>query len=437
MATDEPDGDVEALKHSVEELEKENEALRRSEGDHATGKGKGKHRWKSISSWVLVVVACLLAVVSVFVVFVRNELLNTDTFVSTVTPLASNPAIQEAVANRVSQRLIAQTDVEQKVKNALPDRAGFLAVPITSGVQSATDQITLKLVESSAFQKLWAAAIRDSHKQLAALLTGSNEGALQSSNGEVTVDLTQIEAAAKKQLDAKGLTVFNKVPTYHGADLVLFRSTQLLRVQRLVKLLEKVALVLPIVALLCFAGSIILTENRRRGLVRAAVGLALSMALVLVVASVGRNQYLSSLLPSQPKDAATVVIDTVSAVLLDTIRTVMIVAALVAVGALIAGNAHLRSWLGNRGAPSWMTEGPVHGFAAAHRKGLQWGVLGLGLLLLVAWSNPTPLVAVVVVLVALGLVGLVGLFARRRPVPVATGHQAGDVPGAGVGSPKE
>ena len=40
--------------------------------------------------------ACILAVVSVLVVFARNEVLNTDAYVSTVAPLASNPAIQAA-----------------------------------------------------------------------------------------------------------------------------------------------------------------------------------------------------------------------------------------------------------------------------------------------------------------------------------------------------
>ena len=63
---------------------------------------------------------------------------------------------------------------------------------------------------------------------------------------------------------------------------------------------------------------------------------------------------------------------------------------------------------GQPAQPSWMTGGPVHDFAAAHRKGLQWGVLGLGLLLLVVWNQPTALVAIVVVLVALALVGLSG-----------------------------
>jgi hypothetical protein len=302
-----------------------------------------------------------------------------------VSPLASNPAIQSAVAKRVSQGLIAKTNVEQKVKNALPPRAGFLATPIASGLQTATDQITLRLVESQKFQELWVAANRASHKQLVALLTGSKEGAFQASKGQVTVDLTQIEAQAKKALDSKGITVFNRVPTFNGPKLVLFQSTQLVRLQRVTRLLNKLTLVLPIVTLLCFAGGIVLTKNRRRGLVRAATGLALSMALVLVVVvvSIARNQYLSSLDPSQSKAAAAAVIDAVSAVLRDTVRTVLLVAALIAVGSLIAGNARLRGWLANMHKPTWMTDGPVHGFVAVHRKGLQWGLLGLGLLILV------------------------------------------------------
>ena len=119
------------------------------------------------------VLACLLAVVSVLVVFVRNQLLNTDTYVSTVAPLATNPAIQAQVATRVSQELIAQTDLTPRVKHALPPKAGFLVTPITDEVQKATYSITLKLVQSPKFEQLWVGANRASHKQLVAVLTGS------------------------------------------------------------------------------------------------------------------------------------------------------------------------------------------------------------------------------------------------------------------------
>src|ERR1700722_19876030 len=100
------------------------------------GPDKGP-RWRRVSSWVLVVLACLLAVFSVVVVFARNQLLSTDACVSTVAPLATNPAIQTQVATRVSDELVARTDLNQRVKGALPNRAGFLVTPITDGVQSA------------------------------------------------------------------------------------------------------------------------------------------------------------------------------------------------------------------------------------------------------------------------------------------------------------
>ncbi len=433
MTPDDEGEGVEELQHTVEELRHENEALRASGRDAEAP----RHRGRRILSWVLLVLACILAVVSVFVVFARNQLLNTDTYVNTVAPLATNPAIQTQVAKQVSENLIARTNVQTRVKNALPTKAGFLATPITSGLETATNEIALKAVQSKQFYTIWVGANRSAHKQLVAVLTGSNEGSISSKNGKVTIDLSQVEVQVKKKLDAKGITVFDKIPAVKGLNFVLFQSTSLTKVQKLVKVLNDLAIVLPIIALLCFAGAVILTRNRRRGLVRAATGLALSMAVILVVLAVARNQYLSGLSPNQSVEANQAVISTVSAFLIDSIRTIMIVAALVAIGAILAGNAWIRSWMAARRWPRWMTEGPVHDFVAEHRRGLQWAVLGLGLLLVVVWSNPTTLVVVVVVLVTLAVVGLVGLLAGRRPSPTvaaATGAVQGPGQDAGTGS---
>jgi hypothetical protein len=414
-----PESEVVELQHEVEALRQQNDALRQHEGQLESH--RGRQRWKAILSWVLLLLACLLAVVSVLVVFARNEVLNTDSYVRTVTPLASDPAVQAAVAKRVSANLIEQTNLEQRVKNALPARAGFLATPITSGVENATDQIALKVVQTGQFQRLWVAANRRSHKQMVALLTGSTQSTFQAHNGEVSVDLTRIETQVKRALDARGITVFDKVPTLKGPNLVLLRSTQLAKIQRLTRALDRLALLLPIVTVLLFAAAVLLTRNRRRGLVRAAGGLALSMALVLVLAAVIRNQYLSSLLPSQSKAAAAAVFDALVALLLDSIRTIMIVAAIVALVALAVGNRWVRAQFHRPGRPGWLTDGPVARFLALHRKGLQWTVLGLGLVVLVVWTNPTAKVAVIVVLVTLALVGLVGLVAGRRPAYAVAG----------------
>ena len=116
-------------------------------------------RWRRIASWALVVLASLLAVVSVMVVFARNQLLNTDAYVSTVAPLATNPAIQTQIATRVSDGLVTRTDLSHRVKDALPAKAGFLVTPITTEVQNATYSIALKLVQSPNFEQLWVLSI--------------------------------------------------------------------------------------------------------------------------------------------------------------------------------------------------------------------------------------------------------------------------------------
>ena len=100
-----------------------------------TERGKGP-RWKRIVAWVLVVLACILSVLSAVSVFARNQLLNTDAYVNTVAPLASNPAIQTQVAKQVSENLISRTNVEARVKSALPSKAGFLAAPLTAELES-------------------------------------------------------------------------------------------------------------------------------------------------------------------------------------------------------------------------------------------------------------------------------------------------------------
>jgi hypothetical protein len=435
VTTEPPAGgeDVDALHHEVEALEHENEELRHEVEQKQATPGAKRTRLRTISSWVLIVLACLLAVLSVVVIYARDQLLNTDTFVATVGPLAKDPAVQTAVATRVSENLVAQTNVEQRVKNALPVPAGFLANPITSAVQTATYQITLKLVQSSQFQKLWELALRKSHDQLDNVLLGKKVGAFQTTDGKVTVDLSKVEDAAKMQLAAHGLSVFEKVPDYTGGPFVLFQSDQLAKLQRWIKFLNNLALVLPIVAVLLFALAVVLARDRRKGLVHATAGLAVSMAVLLVGVNIGRGQYLGSLGPHRSKDAAAAVIDTVDASLLDSIRVVLIVATVIAVVAFVVGLAPVRRWLAHRGVPSWLTGGPVHDTVAGHRRLIQWGVVIVGLAVLVLWSQPTVLVALIITLVTLFVVVLVGLYAGTRGRTDSAEVPPSSDPGPGAG----
>ncbi len=411
----------------IARLRRENDRLREEYHDLYEGRVRAgsSHRVRRTLSWILVVLACVFAAVSVLVIFVRNEVLNTSTYVSTVQPLAADPAIQAAVADTVSSRLVEGVDLRQRVTDALPAKASFLAAPITTGVQDAVRQATQAVVRSPEFQTLWAEANQRAHSQLVALLTGSGTGVLRSSqHGQVSLDLSQVANQVKHQLDQRGITIFDRVPTGKDTQLVLFQSDQLARAQRLVRLLDRLALFLPFAALALFAGAVFATTDRRRGLVRVAVGLAVTMVALLVGFDIGRNLYLHALGPSVSRAAAQSAYDVVTAVPLDTIRVILALSVVVAVIALLAGNRRLRHRLAGWGWPAWFVDNPGFRFIAGHRPTLQWGVAGIGALVLVTWSNPTPLVVVVVALITLAFVGLVGMVAGRRPQLRPRGNEA-------------
>jgi hypothetical protein len=312
------------------------------------------------------------------------------------------------------------------VSSALPQKAKVLAAPITSGLEALTRQVTLKFVQSSAFKKLWVQANERAHKQVVALLTGDNSGVLTSDRGKVSLDLGNVEAKVKQALDKKGITVFDKVPTANGTSFVLFQSDQLTKLQGLINALNRLAYLLPILGVVCFAGGILLTENRRKGLVRAAVGLALAMGLLLVGVAVGRNLYLNALGKSVNLRAAANIYDAMSAFPLGTTRVVLLVSVIVALVGMAVGNKRLRSWARSVDKPGWLAESSAHRWIRAHRRLLQWATLAIGFVVIVVWDNPTPLVALVIVVIDLAVVGLIGLMAGRRAV--LAGVPAGDLP---------
>ena len=69
------------------------------------GPGPGsRQRWRTILAVVLIVVGCVLAPLAGVAVWARSQVTNTDRYVRTAAPLASDPAIQQAIADQITPR---------------------------------------------------------------------------------------------------------------------------------------------------------------------------------------------------------------------------------------------------------------------------------------------------------------------------------------------
>lgn len=423
----EPDEQAEQL----ERLRSENERLRRElehEAEAPEHPGRGRH----VGAVVLVVLGSLLLPASVLTVWVRNQVLDTDRYVETVTPLAGDAAIRSAVAKRISDRVSEEVDFKGLAKDVLPDEASFLATPIAAGANSLVATASEELVASDRFQQLWEDANRVGHDALVAVLTGSEGDVVSTDDGKVVLKLGGLAQKVLEEIDAQfGLDLAGTIPAEDlDVDFVLIESEQLADAQGATRLLDRLSWLTVILALGLLIGSVALEPDHRRGIRNVGIGVALSMAALLVGIGLGREAYLASLPGGVRLDAAEAVFDILTRFVLQSIRVLFAVGAVLFVGAWLAGpSSSARSlrglWnsvlgRGSAAAGSAVDLGPVPGWVAGNIAVLRVVVLAVALLVLLAWDRPTGLVVLLIAVLTLVPLAAIQFLARAAPSPQAS-----------------
>ena len=129
---------------------------------------------RRIIAIVLVVLTAVLACAAVPALYLRSEVLDTDRYVATVAPLASDPAIQAEIANKVTTQITEAVDIEGITRDAMTELgkvAPRVAAVITGLAPAIAEQTkTLihtavsRFVASPQFQDLWTQVNRVAHQ---------------------------------------------------------------------------------------------------------------------------------------------------------------------------------------------------------------------------------------------------------------------------------
>src|SRR3954471_9296038 len=162
------DDEVARLRAQVDELEARLAATKQPAAASSSRTGL----WRPIVVVVLLVLTGLLAPLSVVAVWAHDQVSDTDRYIETITPLASDPAVQDAMVNRVTDELFTRLDVQavtQAAIDALSERglppnaaAGLsaLSVPLANGIRGFVEDKVAEFVRSDAFQQAWIEANR-------------------------------------------------------------------------------------------------------------------------------------------------------------------------------------------------------------------------------------------------------------------------------------
>jgi hypothetical protein len=424
---------VEAQQARIEVLEAEI-AARGDRGDGGGGNeesGRHRHPGHRVLVTLLLVLGMILTPITLVALFVKTEITDTSRYVQSVAPLSADPAIQAFVANDVTKRLFAQVNVRSYVDEALPPRAQQLAGPITSAIQGFVRDATLRVIQSAQFQKLWADANRIAHTQVVNVLTGKNSGAITATaNGEVTVDVSSVVQLVQQQLKTTGIDLFSRIPTARvGGQIPIFQSKDLYKVRHAVGLLDTLAFVLPFAVLACFGGAILLSRNRRKGFIAAAVAFSVGALFLALVLAIGRSIYLNAATSSDlPYDAAAAVYDTMLRFLHTSIRAVLTFSVVMLIAVIFAGPSRLAvwfrtsarrlaTWLGKESDQAGWTWLSARTVVVQHKGLFRTVAAAIAFVLVFRWTHPTPAVVLwvaVSLLAALAIIEYLG----REPAPV-------------------
>jgi hypothetical protein len=358
----------------------------------------------------LVVLAALLAFVALLAIWVNRQALNTDNWTRTSTKLLEQPEVRNQLAGRLTDELFQSVDVEQAVRDVLPDRADALAAPAANALRTQVEKQARKALERPDVQALWADANRGAHEQLLAVLDGGGT-TVSTQNGEVVLNAKDLLANLQQRVGVGGR--LRKALPASATQITLFRADELKTAQNVVKVLRPLPVILILVSLGLVAIAMFVAPDWRRRAIRAyGIGFVVAGLGALLVRSLAGDAFVSSLAQTAAAEPMVEKVWTISTELLVSVAVATIAYGIVMVFA---------AWLG--GSTRWAVS--VRRVIAPYVREPAIAYSGLAILVAVLiWWAPTPAwrnAAMLLILVGLLAAGVEAL--RRqviREFPAAT-----------------
>ncbi|WP_329066493.1 hypothetical protein [Streptomyces sp. NBC_01429] len=271
-------------------------------------------RFLAALSTSLIVLLAVLTPVSAVAAWSDLEIGDTGRFVSTVAPLDSDIHVQRAVADRITDEVMAEVKVG----------------PLQQGVRNLLHDAVLSFATTDAFRNAWRTAVRAAHAAV--------EKVLSSGGDTVTIDLAPITEQVKKQLMADNVPFSDRIPVRHEDTTVLEANG--LGVWRDVAQGLRAAGIWPAVGTVVAAVAAVLLAGRggrARALIGVGAACAIGAGLLVIAVAVARGSIPADLPNNGDRSAARAIFDALTESLRLTAWSVLAAGLVLAVGTWLTG----------------------------------------------------------------------------------------------------
>lgn len=279
---------------------------------------------RRVASPLLIALCLLLTFIALLATWVRQQALDTDSWVDTSTEILSHESVQRATAGYLADQVTSER-AQSRLESVLPERAKPLAVPIQGLAADAAESTAMRALKNDRFQRFWERSNRIAHQQLVRAIDSDADRA-------IVLDLRPMLG----RIAARTGFNINDIPPESGVVRIL-DGDELGQVRGYAKLLRGTAWWAAALALLALAAAIALAPDRRRAVVRAGIGLFAVALLVLIARRVGINQATSALGSGGNELAVRDTLTTASTLLMDMGRSVAALGLLMTLAAWAVG----------------------------------------------------------------------------------------------------
>jgi Short C-terminal domain len=329
---------------------------------------------RRIAIWALIVLASLLALISVLAVWTDRQMLDNSAWNDATKEAITDPAVQDALSVYLVNQLYDNVDVSGALEQKLPPNVKPLAGPISAALRQPTANGIEFLLGRPRVQQLVVNASAVAHQKLVNVLENKTGLGISTGSGVVTLDLHELIVELGQELGISS-AVLDKVPADAGV-ITLLDSDQLSAAQTAVHAVQLASAWLAVLVFVLFGLAIYLARGSRRARLRD-VGWAFVLIglLVLIIRRLGGNWVIGSLVDPEFERSGHRLWLIWTEILGHTGRALIFYGLVVVIGATLAGPTRAAVAIRRSLAPAFR-----------ERPAMVWGAVAGAYLLLVLWA---------------------------------------------------
>lgn len=258
--------------------------------------------WRSVIVCLLIILGIVSLIIFTTAHWTERQILTTDNWLKIVGPLPKNDAVATSLSEYSVNQLLKTIDLEAKITQALPDRASFLAPPLTEQVETRLTKRTKQLIQSDQFSSIWISANHLAHQRL--INSARGQTAPPKTNARFNLNLSSIKKSINAQLGTSSASSKDDVSL--GVNL----KTSVEKLKSLIRAVDFLNGTTGLLALVSLLGGVVLTFARRRLIMVISIAVMVMALLQLIGVKALRPAILNSIENKSYQPAGGVIYDT-------------------------------------------------------------------------------------------------------------------------------